>query len=146
MDDVISLNTRNKAALLDAMMQSFASANSCVSFEGHLYNTTLTEIAGASQSESSVLKRATTWPKLDFIILPLNNETISAIKKAIASRVGFGENGIVHVQIQKDEELAFAAYDGFHDDTVVLFSRSADHLLEPLVTSGVLWSYKRVSK
>ena len=39
--------------------------------------------------------------------------------------------GIVHVQIEKDQELAFAAYDAFHKDTVAVFSHSAEHLLEP---------------
>src|SRR4051812_33646006 len=120
MDDVIRLNTRDKAALLDAMMQSFASPNALMSFEGHLQNTDLSKIEGASQSETPALKRATTHPKLDFVILPLSNETIPAIRKAIASKVGFGNNGIVHVQIQSDQVLAFAAYDGFHKDTVVL--------------------------
>jgi hypothetical protein len=81
---------------------------------------------------------------LDFVVVPLTEASVPQIKQAIASKVGFGNNGFVHVQIQKANELVFAAYDGFHADTVVLFSASAEHALEPLVAAGVLDSFKRV--
>ena len=146
MDYVTRLNTRNKTALLDVMMDLFASAESSISFEGYLHNTKLNNIEGASESESSGLKRATTHPRLDFVVLPLTEASVPKIKKAIASRVGFGNEGIVHVQIQRGEQLAFAAYDGFHEDTVVLFLNGAEQLLERLVAAGVLRSYRRTPK
>ena len=125
-------------------MNPFAGADSSVAFEGNLHNTKLRDISGASDSESSALKRATTYPKLDFVVVPLTEASVPQIKQAIASKVGFGNKGIVHVQIQKGNELVFAAYDGFHEDTVVLFSASAEHVLESLVAAGVLDSFRRV--
>lgn len=65
MAETIRLNTRNKPALLDAMMRSLVSENSRISFEGKLKNAGLSEIDGASSNESTILKRATTWPTQD---------------------------------------------------------------------------------
>ena len=127
------------------MMRSLVSENSRISFEGKLKNAGLSEIDGASSNESTILKRATTWPTQDYIALPLTDETVPLIHRAVDSRVAFGPNGILHVQIEKDNKLAFAAFDGFHEEaTVVFFGVSADALAE-LVAKGVLQSFTRGS-
>jgi hypothetical protein len=103
----------------------------------------LSEIEGVSTDESPILKRATAWPTQDYIALPLTNETMPLIHSAIESRVAFGPSGILHVQIQKDDKLAFAAFDGFHEETTVVFyGVSTDFLAEPVAT-GVLRSFTR---
>ena len=56
MDFAFRLKTRKKAALLDAMTNLFAGADSSIAFEGNLHNTKLRDISGASDSESSALK------------------------------------------------------------------------------------------
>src|SRR4051794_30949320 len=114
MEQVNALDTQNKPALLQAMMSALASQRSVISFEGSLANTELAKLSHATFEETSTLKRGTLWPKLDFLVLPLTNKTLSAIEKAIFSKAAFGNKGIVHVQIEKDGVLAFAAFDGFH--------------------------------
>jgi hypothetical protein len=113
------LHTKHKPDLLFAVMRTLAHEDARISFEGRLSHTELAKIAGASLNETDVLKRNTTWPKMDFVVLPLTPRTVPEIEKAIVSKVAFkGYAGIVHVQIEGQGRLAFVACDNFHEDCV----------------------------
>jgi hypothetical protein len=124
------------------MMRALAADDCRISFEGVLSQTELAEMEGGTREESGVLKRATLWPKLDFFVFALTQRTLSAIEKAIISKVAFGERGIIHVQIEQNGEMAFAAYDGFQH--VAAYSAVSSALLEELTESRVLRGYQRV--
>ncbi|MCI0352980.1 MAG: hypothetical protein L0Z53_26460 [Acidobacteriales bacterium] len=125
-----------------AMMHELAGEDAWISFEGRLSHTELVKIEGGSCDETDVLRRATLSPRLDFILLPLTQATVSAIEKAVSSKVSFdGPDGIVHVQVKKGGTMAFAAYDNFHDDCVVAYSAVPVALLDELVKRKVLHSY-----
>lgn len=144
MREIVQLTTRKKSVHLDAMMELFAWADGRISFEGRLAHPALRSIEGAIEAESAVLKRNTTWPVLDFVILPLTPATVPQIQKAIRSRIGFGNNGIVHVQIERGGEVVFAAYDGFYEEGAAIVCEVTDEILDGLIASGAIWSYKRV--
>jgi hypothetical protein len=125
------------------MMSALASETSKVSFEGRLLHTELEHLEGVTHEETEVLKRATLQPRFDFLALPLTQGTLPAIKKAIISKIGFGHNGIVHVQIARDGKMAFAAYDSFDKECVVAYSAVPSALLDKLTGKHVLRSYQR---
>src|ERR1700676_1576589 len=75
------LDTRDKPALLFAMMSILASEQTRIVFEGNLASTELFKLEGASYEETGKLKRATISPKLDFIVLPLTATRLPAIEK-----------------------------------------------------------------
>jgi hypothetical protein len=137
------LHTNHKPELLFAMMRAFANEDARISFEGQLSHTQLAKIAGASFSETQVLRRNTTWPRMDFLILPLTPTTVTALEKAVVSNITFkGNRGIVHVQIEKQGHLVFVACDQFHEDCVWVSSDISASVLEDLVEKRVLHSYK----
>ena len=136
------LHTRHKPELLFAVMRTLAHEDARISFEGRLSHTELANIAGASLNETDVLKRNTTSPRMDFVVLPLNPETVPEIEKAIVSKVAFkGYAGIVHVQIERQKCLAFVACDNFHEDCVWVSNLVPDTFLAELVKNLVLYSY-----
>ena len=144
--EVYRLDTRDRPGLLAGMMSALASDATKISFEGRLSNTELVNIDGAAFEETGVLKRATLAPPLDFVILPLTQRTLPVIAKAITSKIAFGSKGIIHVQIAKDGDLAFAAYDGFDRECVVAYASISAALLDELMKAKVVRGYCRVTQ
>ena len=142
---VYSLYVRDRPGLLNAMMSAPASDTTKISFEGTLSHTDLVRIAGITHDESGVLRRAVLAPRKDFIILPLSEQTLPAIRKAINSKIAIGEKGIVHVQIVKDSDMAFAAYDSFDKECVVAYSAVSHELLDELTNAKVLRGYRQMA-
>lgn len=66
---------------------------------------------------TAALKRATEWPKQDFIVLPLEPALIPEILGALGGTVS---HRILHVQIERHGVREFAAYDRFDPSCVVL--------------------------
>jgi hypothetical protein len=144
MEERFLLDTRDRPRLLLAMMDTLAAQDGRISFEGCLSQTELAKIKGVTDQEDGVLKRATLQPKLDFLVLPLTAESLSAIKRALISKIAFGQRGIIHVQIERGGKMAFAAYDSFHRECVVAYSAVSSTLLDELTKTRVLRTYHRV--
>jgi hypothetical protein len=138
-----TLDTRDRPRLLNALMRSLAAEDSKISFEGRLSHTELAHMDEVVSEETGVLKRATLQPKLDFLVLSLTQQNVVAIEKAIVSKIAFGNGGIVHVQIERNGKMAFAAYDGFDRGCVVAYSAVPVALLQELTETQVLRNYKR---
>ncbi len=110
----LQLSVKQRPLLLIAMMRALRSDTTKISFEGYLAQTGLKKLARASFDETPVLKRGTLSPRLDFITLPLDQTSCSSIEKAIIPKIPFKNGrGIIHFQIERDGELAFAAFDSF---------------------------------
>ena len=144
MNPTYQLRTKHKPELLYAMMRALAGEDSKISFEGRLSNTDLVKVDGVEFEETELLRRGTLQPQLDFLVLPLTPVSLPTIKKAIDSKIAFSRNaGIVHVQIEKHGEIAFAAYDRFHEDCVVAYPAVSEALLNELVERRVLYSFEQ---
>jgi hypothetical protein len=136
------LRPKHRMGLLLAMMRELAGHGARISFEGRLTQTELIVIDGASIEETGKLVReGISYPPFDFLVLPLTSATVPKIEKAIVSKVAFNDEGIVHVQIEKQGLLAFGAYDGFHEECVIASSAIPIALLTRLVEDEVLQSY-----
>jgi len=143
MEEIIyRLDTRDRPRLLIAMMRALAAQDCKMSLEGALSQTELAQMEGVTHEETGTLKRATLWPKLDFLVLPLTHRTLSVVEKAIISKIAFGERGIVHVQIERNGKMALTAYDGFQH--VAAYSPVPSTLLGELTETRVLRNYQRV--
>src|SRR5215469_3287046 len=97
----------DKRRFLLALMEELA-GDAHVSFEGDLRKTSLLTMPGASEEPTAALKRNTTWPKQDFAIVPLEPSMSNNIMAAIGGTV---PGAILHIQIEKDGQLQFGAYD-----------------------------------
>jgi hypothetical protein len=146
MERIYRLDTRDKARLLIAMMRAFAGEDSHISLEGRLTKSDLALMEPVAYEEAGVLKRATLQPKLNFLILPLTQQSLPAIEKAVNSKIAFGNGGIVHVQLEREGELVFAAYDNFHRECVVAYSAVSTALLDELIATRVLRGYQPVDQ
>jgi hypothetical protein len=113
-----------------------------VSFEGELQELGILELPGATYDETDLLKRQTTSPRQDFVILPITPETIASLKSNLNAPGLFNNAGaLYHVQIECHGRLVLGAYDNFHRECVVAYDPVPQSFLEGLVSSGVLRSY-----
>jgi hypothetical protein len=142
MKQAYKLRTKHKSKLLFAMMNALAGEDASIYFEGRLSNMHLVKKAGGRFAETEVLRRRKLQPCLYFLVLRLTPASLSNIEKAIDPKVAFNRDaGIVHVQIEKHGQIAFAAYDQFRQDSVVAYPAVPIALLNELVAKRVLYSF-----
>ncbi|MFQ5500814.1 MAG: hypothetical protein ACE5EQ_00755 [Phycisphaerae bacterium] len=134
------LDIRNPVALVCSLIE-WLCGNAHISLEGDLSNLDHTCVAGIKLDEWSVLRRNTIWPRQDFIILPLETETTKIIKSRILHTVGLRDR-VIHVQIEKGEELVFCAFDNFAAECVWIAQSVGDQFLQDLIGKNVLRSFK----
>jgi hypothetical protein len=132
---------RDKPGLLIAMMRALAGDAAYISFEGDLHAIDWTGLSGVEEGKTS-LRRQTSTPKLDFVILPLTAETQTSIWDAVSKVDHLADDGIIHTQIEQEGRLAFGAYDNFHARCITASDAISLSLLEDLKSSGVIRSYE----
>ena len=109
------------------------------SFEGSLSSLRLHEIPGATNCTIAALPRQSAAPILDFWVVPINEETISALKAALSHPGILGKDGVVeHTQLATEGRMIFSACDNFHKDCVRVSKRVPLSLLNELLHTGVL--------
>lgn len=140
----IWIDTRDKPGLLNAMMKAFNNKGT-ISFEGDLSQLYFDQIHGASTKETDVLKRATVRPQLDFITVPLTDETINTIWQELIRKDHLVHEGIIHVQIESGGKMAFGGYDNFHKECVVAYEAVPLEIITSLKQNGVIREYKIAS-
>ena len=125
---------RDKRRFLAAALAELA-GNAQVSFEGDLSMTSLSDVPGASNDETQVLKRGTLWPKQDFVVLPLEVEMVRPIMAAVGGTV---PRGLIHVQVQKEGRLQLGLYDNFDPNCIFLGPGLTPSFIATLQEAGVL--------
>jgi hypothetical protein len=128
---------RNKRAFLTAAFGELA-GSALVSFEGSLNGTGLLNVPGVSSDETKVLKRNTLWPKQDFIILPLEPETIASIMVAIGGTV---PRGILHIQVEKAGQLQLGLYDNFAPKATLFGPALTPQIVATFQNDGLIASW-----
>lgn len=125
---------RDKARLLLAIMEELE-GDAHISFEGDLRALGLTGYPGISEQPTAVLKRNTTWPKQDFVVIPLES---SASKKIMTALGGTVPRVLLHIQIEKNGVLEFGAYDNFHPECIFFGSAVRQATIESLVANEII--------
>ena len=135
---IYCLDVKDEAGLLIAVMKNLM-GNAHISFEGNLSDYNFNQIPGASKKELGQIKRCTLFPKEDFIVLPLETETIDIISAKV-SKNDRAREYIIHCQIEKNGRLEFGTYDNFSD----IFTGPAisREFLERLLSKGILESFE----
>jgi hypothetical protein len=108
------LHEKNSLELIQAMLYVLC-GNAELSLEGDLSQVTdiLDMFPATSEKPTDMLPRQTHWPQLDFVVIPLEWETINMIEQDLLPSVGLGTS-IRHVQIAKDKQWQFGAYNLDH--------------------------------
>jgi hypothetical protein len=136
------LNVRDKSGIMHVVMGALA-GEAHISFEGDLSRCRgLLEFAGASTEQTPILKRNTTHPILDFVVVPLEVGTVGPILKEVGAG-GRLVHDIIHIQIEKQGVLQFGSYDNFHPDGCVVWFGVDELSLQDLKAKGILRSYER---
>ena len=138
------IDARDKPALLLAVMKELV-GNSNISFEGDLSNLELDKIESSRSDETEVLRRQTASPVLDFIVLPLTEKTLQEVWSEISQKDHLVNEGIIHVQIESEGELAFGGYDKFHRECTIAYSALSIEFLESMKELGIIRSLKHES-
>jgi hypothetical protein len=124
--------------LLIVLIEEFFGSH--LSLEGQFSDSDFSQIPGVSRVPTEVLVRNTLWPQQDFVILPIEPDTKEAIKQ-ILPQLNF-ENKILHVLLEKNNKLVFAAYDSFHPDCVWISKIVSLTLLETLIIKKIISHYE----
>jgi hypothetical protein len=125
---------RDQRKFLIAAMTELA-GNARLSLEGDLSATRVLNLAGASVDETSILKRNTTWPEQEFVVLPLEADLIQAIIVGIGGTV---PRGILHIQIEKSGQLELGLYDNFDPYASFFGPRLPPEFFGRLEAEGIL--------
>lgn len=141
-ESVIWIDARDKPGLLLAMMKEFTNRSN-ISFEGRLGELTFSSWPNATVEETLVLKRHTTSPRLDFVVLPLTAETVKDVWTEVSAKDHLVHEGIIHVQIESNGMLVFGGYDNFHRQCTIAYPGVPIELLEELKRRGVIREFRR---
>ena len=125
---------RDKRRFLIAAFQHLA-GSAFVSFEGDLSRNAFATVSGASGAETESLKRNTLRPKQDFVVLPLEAETIGPIMVAVGGTV---PRGILHIQVEKGGRLELGLYDNFTPKGMFFGPAVTPEIIGTLQNEGVL--------
>jgi len=125
---------------LVALLLERLCGNAQISLEGDLRCVDTRQIQPISLEPTNLLPRSTKQPIQDLIILPVEPDTKEILIGSILPQAGL-RTRIYHVQIQKDGERMFAAYDRFHEDCVWIGAWADEAWLTTLVNASILRSY-----
>jgi hypothetical protein len=134
------LQVHDKVRTLEAVVDAFCGC-AHISIEGDLSQFKWSGPPFTNEKDCPILRRNTTWPPQDFVILPLEEETRDRIR-AILHGVGL-KRRVWHVLIEKGGEMVFCAYDAF-DEGCWVSEAVGTELLDSLIRQGVLKGYTPV--
>ena len=133
---------RDPPALLRAMMFALA-GDAQISFEGDLSAYDFASIGPQVAERDCYLFRNTIDPVEDFVVLPLNADTVKPLWNLLAASVPVGRfSSVSHVQIGRDGKVAFSACDWFHQDTVGCSDAVPEALIASLMEKRIITPYR----
>jgi hypothetical protein len=106
-----------------------------ISFEGGPGVRGLQRIDGASGDETPILRRNTSWPRQEFVIVPLNSGNTPLIWRGPGGTIS---RDILHIQIQRGGILAFAAYDILRPGCISFGPQIESTFIESLMADRIL--------
>lgn len=136
------LNPRNTEMLILQTMEALCGSDAFISLEGFHVPEEVCALTGASPLETELLRRNTTAPVLQFVVVPLSLANLPTLMASLGhGSVLEDECGLIHIQIAKGGQLAFGAYDNVHEECTVLYPPFTQSLGEALVKSGAITSF-----
>ena len=111
-----------------------------MSLEGDLSRCAFPADVVLAREELGTLRRNTTSPRQDILVLRLEPGSAAAVFEKIAA-AGLSR-AILHVQIERAGVLELGAYDNFHPGCVVTGPGVGERLLSELLAAGVLRGFR----
>lgn len=111
------------------------------SFEGDLSKVHLGNIEWAKSDETLQVHRHTIWPKQDFLVVPVTQESLPQIINVIDSETAFSSDCIDHFQIELEEQIVFGSYDNLDQSCFIAYPPMLREDLDKMVESGLIASY-----
>ncbi len=112
-----------------------------LSLEGDLSQADFQGITYDWDHPTSILSRNTIWPVQDFVIVPLTNESVELLITRVLPHVGL-RTRVLHLLIERNAQLFFAAYDQFAPDSVWIDAAIGEALLNEQLAEGTINTYK----
>lgn len=138
------LEVRDCAGTLWALYARYE-GRAIASFEGDLCSLRLDELTGSSFHETPALRRQTIDPRLDFVTVPVNRDTIPELKRRFSASGVLGSDGaVIHTQLAVGNDLLLIAGDNFHDECTVVSIAVPEELLETMRSRGILRGYRNL--
>jgi hypothetical protein len=136
----IDIDPNQSAGLLSAVARELA-GSAFISLEGYMSECEPLTLPGLTTAETELLRRKTITPLLDFVVIPLEITTVDQTLERILSDPCLMD-AVVHIEIAKDGQIEFAAYD--HFSPTFCGAGVPRGLLDGLVQSGVVKMIKAV--
>ncbi len=124
---------------VSAVLPAFA-GTALLSLEGDLSQVDFRGIAYASHHPPSVLQRNTIWPVQDFVIVPLTNAATQLLVQHVLPHIGL-KTRVLHLLIERDEQLVFAAYDQFAPKCVWIAASIGEQFLKERLVERSIKAY-----
>lgn len=143
MNELAYLKPQDIARLISQVMESLCGDDAYISLEGFCIPEGILDLHGANTNETLLLRRNTTSPVLQFVVLPLTRATTAKLTASIGRTSVLNDvEGLIHIQISKGNRLAFGAYDNVDEYCTVLYAPFVHPLSQALVDSGAISSFK----
>jgi hypothetical protein len=124
----------NKTQLLLKILDEFG-PEAHLSFEGDFSGLRILDLPGISREETQVLKRNTIEPRQDFAVVPLQNLSTEQLLSAIGGNM---PRKILHVQVERNGRIEFAAYDSFNPECIVFGPGFTREFLDSLIAGRLI--------
>ncbi len=139
-----AIDIKSKDLAIRNILEYCASNHSFISIEGYERIKNFETFDGCKFEETETLPRQTTWPKLNFYILPLTEDNESVIFGEIQSKeLLHHEKGIIHIQISNNNERVFYGCDNLDPDCTVATDFFQKEFLAQLLKKGIIGKYEK---
>ena len=136
------LDTRDNPGLLWAFLDYFQE-NTILVLRGELKTLRLFDLPGAERRVRLPGDKQIEWPEADVVAIPVTAENTVELKRRLSGANIFTDPGaILEAQVIAQGTCVLLAADNFHRECVSAMPPTPESLLEALVISGVLRSYR----
>jgi len=141
------IDIKDKVNALKEIMDFYSSEDSYISFEGYELVDNFNHFDNIVCEATDILPRQTSWPKLNFYIIPLTTEASKKILELIKEKeLLHHQEGIIHIQISKNGERVFIGCDNLDPECTWVSGGITSDYLDSLKQHGKINSYVRSNK
>jgi hypothetical protein len=141
---VFRIRVQQPVEFLKAVLARFT-VDAYLSLEGDLSHLSCGLLTPIATEPNSVLRRNTIWPKEDFAIFAVTDETREPLTRSLLPQVGVRSH-VMHVQLASAGQLVCGAYDQFDESCVWVDSSFGEQALRALHNAHVIDSYELVEQ
>jgi hypothetical protein len=142
MQKVYRLKVTNKMSLIVAIMDKFC-GNSQLSLEGDLSQCDFHTIQGATDQESTTLKRNTISPLQDVIVFPLTPVNVINFHNTILPHIGISSR-VYHIQVEQSGRLVFGSYDQFSPQCIWIDASVSEKFILEIINNKTASAYELI--